>query len=68
MLRRWLDASRAESHSAATRFRTGEALGVEEAYWLGVHSTRTALAAALAEMVAARGNRRDALALAFARA
>jgi hypothetical protein len=31
-----------------------EALGVEEVYWMGVHTSRTALAAALAEMVAAR--------------
>jgi hypothetical protein len=26
-------------------------LGAEESYWMGVHSSRTALAAALAEMI-----------------
>ena len=41
-------------------------LGVEEVYWLGVHSTRTALAAALAEMVAAR-EITEPRAMAFAR-
>ena len=35
-------------------FPYNEALGVEEVYWMGVHTTRTALAAALAEMIAAR--------------
>jgi hypothetical protein len=35
-------------------FPFGEALGVEEVYWLGVHTARSALAAALAEMIAAR--------------
>jgi hypothetical protein len=48
-------------------FPFGEALGVEEVYWLGVRSTRTALAAALAEMIAAR-EVTDARAIAFAHA
>ena len=35
-------------------FPYNEALGVEEVYWMGVQTSRTALAAALAEMIAAR--------------
>jgi hypothetical protein len=34
-------------------FPYNETLGAEESYWLGVQSDRTALAAALAEMVSA---------------
>ena len=35
-------------------FPYNEALGAEESYWLGVQSSRTALAAALAEMISER--------------
>ena len=44
-----------------------EVLGVEEVYWLGVQSSRMALAAALAEMVAA-GEINQARAMQFAHA
>jgi uncharacterized protein len=54
MLKRWLEFYPDKITFGTDAFPYGEALGVEEAYWLGVQSTRTALAAALAEMVAAR--------------
>jgi hypothetical protein len=67
MLRRWLEMFPDKITFGSDAFPYGEALGVEEAYWLGVQTTRTALAAALAEMVAAR-EISEARALAFARA
>jgi hypothetical protein len=54
MLKRWLELYPDKITFGTDAFPYGEALGVEEAYWLGVNSARTALAAALAEMVAAR--------------
>jgi uncharacterized protein len=53
VLRRWLEVFPEKITFGTDAFPFGEALGVEEVYWLGVHSTRTALAAALAEMIAA---------------
>lgn len=47
-------------------FPFSQALGAEEAYWLAVHSSRTALAAALAEMIA-DGEVTEARALELAR-
>jgi hypothetical protein len=67
MLKRWLELYPDKITFGTDAFPYGEALGVEEAYWIGVHSTRTALAAALAEMVAAR-EITESQAMAFARA
>jgi len=67
MLRRWLEVYPEKITFGTDAFPFGDALGVEEVYWLGVRSTRTALAAALAEMVAAR-EITEARAMAFARA
>jgi hypothetical protein len=53
VLRRWLELYPEKITFGTDAYPFGGALGVEEAYWLGVQSTRTALAAALAEMVAA---------------
>ncbi|PYR62158.1 MAG: amidohydrolase [Acidobacteria bacterium] len=66
MLRRWLETYPEKITFGTDAFPFGEVLGVEEVYWLGVHSTRTALAAALAEMVAAR-EITEPRAMAFAR-
>jgi uncharacterized protein len=54
VLRRWLEVYPEKVTFGSDAFPYGEALGVEEVYWLGVQSSRMALAAALAEMVAAR--------------
>lgn len=67
LLRRWLETYPEKITFGTDAFPYGGALGVEEAYWLGVHSTRTALAAALAEMIAAR-EITEARAMAFAHA
>jgi hypothetical protein len=53
MLKRWLETYPDKITFGTDAFPFGEALGVEEVYWLGVHSSRDALAAALAEMIAA---------------
>jgi hypothetical protein len=67
MLRRWLETYPEKITFGTDAFPFGDALGVEEVYWLGVRSTQTALSAALAEMVAAR-EITEARALAFAHA
>lgn len=67
MLKRWMEWYPDKITFGTDAFPYGEALGVEEAYWLGVHTTRTALAAALAEMIAAH-EISEARAVAFARA
>jgi hypothetical protein len=54
MLKRWLEMYPDKITFGTDAFPFGDALGVEEVYWLGVHTARTALAAALAEMIAAR--------------
>jgi uncharacterized protein len=67
VLRRWLEVFPEKVTFGTDAFPYGEALGVEEVYWLGVQSSRTALAAALAEMVAA-GEINQARAMQFAHA
>jgi hypothetical protein len=54
VLRRWLEFYPEKLTFGTDAFPYNEALGVEEVYWMGVHTTQTALAAALAEMIAAR--------------
>ena len=54
VLRRWLEYYPEKITFGTDAFPYNEALGVEEVYWMGVHTSRTALAAALAEMIAAR--------------
>jgi predicted TIM-barrel fold metal-dependent hydrolase len=53
VLRVWLETFPEKVTFGTDAFPYNEALGVEEVYWIGVHSSRTALAAALAEMIAA---------------
>ena len=50
-LKMWLETFPDKITFGTDCFPYNQVLGAEEAYWLGVHSTRTALAAALAEMV-----------------
>jgi len=65
VLRRWLEVYPEKLTFGSDAFPYNEALGVEEVYWMGVHTARTALAAALAEMIAAREiSERQALAIA----
>ncbi len=52
VLKEWLEAYPDKIMYGSDAFPATEAMGVEEAYWMAVHSARTALAAALAEMVA----------------
>jgi hypothetical protein len=54
VLRRWLEVFPEKVTFGTDAFPYNEALGVEEVYWMGVHTAQTALAAALAEMIAAR--------------
>ena len=54
VLRVWLETFPEKVTFGTDAFPYNEALGVEEVYWIGVHTSRTALAAALAEMIAAR--------------
>jgi hypothetical protein len=54
VLRHWLETYPEKVTFGTDAFPYNEALGVEEVYWMGVHTSRTALAAALAEMIAAR--------------
>jgi len=53
VLRRWLEFYPEKVTFGTDAFPYNESLGVEEVYWMGVHTSRTALAAALAEMIAA---------------
>jgi hypothetical protein len=53
VLRRWLEIFPEKVTFGTDAYPYNEALGVEEVYWMGVHTSRTALAAALAEMIAA---------------
>ena len=50
-LRQWLETFPDKITFGTYSFPYNEALGGEESYWLGVQTSRTALAAALAEMV-----------------
>ena len=54
VLHHWLATYPEKVTYGSDAFPYNEALGVEEVYWMGVHTSRTAVAAALAEMVAAR--------------
>jgi uncharacterized protein len=54
VLRRWLEMFPEKVTFGSDAFPYNEALGVEEVYWMGARTARTALAAALAEMIAAR--------------
>ena len=54
VLRVWLETFPEKVTFGTDAFPYNEALGVEEVYWMGAHTARTAAAAALAEMIAAR--------------
>jgi len=51
LLKQWLETFPEKVTFGTDCFPYNEALGAEESYWLGVESSRTALAAALAEMI-----------------
>ena len=51
ILRHWLETFPDKIVFGSDAFPLSEAIGVEEGYWLALQSARTALAAALAEMV-----------------
>ncbi len=51
LLKQWLETFPDKITFGTDCFPYNEILGAEESYWLGVESTRTALAAALAEMI-----------------
>lgn len=51
LLKQWLETFPDKITFGTDSFPYNEALGAEESYWLGVESSRAALAAALAEMV-----------------
>jgi len=50
-LKMWLETFPEKITFGTDCFPYNQVLGAEESYWLGAHSTRTALAAALAEMI-----------------
>jgi hypothetical protein len=50
-LKQWLETFPDKITFGTDAFPYNEVLGAEESYWLGVQTTRTALAAALAEMI-----------------
>ena len=51
VLKEWMETFPDKITFGTDSFPYNQVLGSEESYWLGIHSTRTALAAALAEMV-----------------
>jgi hypothetical protein len=51
VLKEWLETFPDKITFGTDSFPYNDTLGAEESYWLGVHSSRMALAAALAEMV-----------------
>jgi len=51
LLKQWLETFPDKITFGTDAFPYNQALGAEESYWLGVQSSRTALAAALAEMI-----------------
>ena len=53
-LRRWFELWPEKVTYGSDAFPIDERIGAEELYWFGVHTARTATAAALAEMIAAR--------------
>ncbi len=66
LLKQWLETFPDKVTFGTDCFPYNEALGAEESYWLGVQSSRTALAAALAEMIS-EGEVSEAQALQLAR-
>ena len=54
VLKRWFEILPGKVTFGSDAFPIDEHIGAEELYWFGVHNARTAAAAALAEMVAAR--------------
>ncbi len=67
VLKQWLELFPDKIVFGSDAFPLGEAVGAEENYWLAVQSARTAVAAALAEMVATRKiSEEKAMALAHA--
>ena len=52
ILKRWISLYPGKIMFGSDAFPFGEAIGAEETFWLAVRSARTALAAALAELVA----------------
>jgi predicted TIM-barrel fold metal-dependent hydrolase len=54
VLKRWFEINPGKVTFGSDAFPIDDRLGAEELYWFGVHNARTAAAAALAEMVAAR--------------
>jgi len=54
VLRRWFGIFPDKVTYGSDAFPIDEHIGAEELYWFGVHNARTATAAALAEMIAAR--------------
>jgi len=54
VLRRWFGIFPDKVTYGSDAFPIDEHIGAEELYWFGVHNARTAAAAALAEMIAAR--------------
>lgn len=54
VLRLWLTMYPEKITFGSDAFPLDEQIGAERVYWFGVHNARTALAAALAEMIAAR--------------
>jgi predicted TIM-barrel fold metal-dependent hydrolase len=65
-LKQWLETFPDKITFGTDSFPYNESLGAEESYWLGVQSGRTALAAALAEMIS-MGEVTEAQALQMAR-
>jgi hypothetical protein len=66
VLRDWLTKYPDKISFGSDAFPMDDTLGAERTYWFGVHNGRTALAVALAEMIAAR-EINEAQAMAFAR-
>jgi predicted TIM-barrel fold metal-dependent hydrolase len=54
VLKRWFELNPGKVTYGSDAFPIDDTIGAEELYWFGVHNARTATAAALAEMVAAR--------------
>jgi uncharacterized protein len=54
VLKRWFEIMPSKVTYGSDAFPIDAQIGAEELYWFGVHNARTAAAAALAEMVAAR--------------
>ncbi|MBZ5559516.1 MAG: amidohydrolase [Acidobacteriia bacterium] len=66
VLRRWFTIAPEKVTYGSDAFPMDDRIGAEELYWFGVHNARTATAAALAEMIAAR-EITDSQAMAIAR-